>query len=73
MNTKVTIKNVNGGSIHSTSPNGGSWFEFWEDHSTTNDPIICPCCSEGCTEVGGHVTIAGDSKKQYILHDVSRL
>lgn len=41
------------------TPDGGSWLDYWKEHTKQSVPIKCPCCGENATDdnpmVGAHV------------------
>lgn len=66
-NDCVSVKNVIGSSRNKTSPDGDSWQAFWERQSPKKWPSKCKCCEKNSATLGGHVTIVGQGKKQYII------
>lgn len=66
-NNCVSLNNAHGSSRNETSPDGGSWREFWEHRNKNGWPKKCICCGENPATLGGHVTIVGQGQKQYIV------
>jgi len=63
---RVTVKNKIGTSKHPEKA-GLNWKNFWLEHSTLKWPQKCQCCEKNNAEVGGHVFIAGETAKEYIV------